>query len=183
MPCYDCIFINSDNELVGMHRMEVVRAIFFVSFVYLNITYPCALFIGSAASLRTWTRTQGCGWYARISMVVENQFLQLSILTASFVRCTLFPYLGTHSFRSISHFITQWTISKAFMPIALLIIMLLTSHLRRHTRVFTPCMSSHHPTCSHACNANNLLLKGVEQRSSFPPFLRWFICRVFATPL
>ncbi|KAF8267186.1 hypothetical protein EI94DRAFT_1841881 [Lactarius quietus] len=32
MPRYDCIFVNSDHELQGMHGME-----------YLGITYPCAL--------------------------------------------------------------------------------------------------------------------------------------------
>ncbi|KAF8263163.1 hypothetical protein EI94DRAFT_1807666 [Lactarius quietus] len=43
MPCYDCIFINSDNELQGMRGMEVTRAMCFFSFEYLGITYPCAL--------------------------------------------------------------------------------------------------------------------------------------------
>ncbi|KAH8980015.1 hypothetical protein EDB92DRAFT_1937210 [Lactarius akahatsu] len=41
-PRYDCIFVNSNNELHGMCRMEIVRAICF-SFVYLGVTYPCIL--------------------------------------------------------------------------------------------------------------------------------------------
>jgi hypothetical protein len=43
MPRYDCVYINSDNELIGMRGMEVARAICFFSFVHLNVTYPCAL--------------------------------------------------------------------------------------------------------------------------------------------
>ncbi|KAH8979151.1 hypothetical protein EDB92DRAFT_1955468 [Lactarius akahatsu] len=42
-PCYDCIFVNSNNELHGMRRMEIARAIRFFSFVYLGVTYPCIL--------------------------------------------------------------------------------------------------------------------------------------------
>ncbi len=43
MPRYDCIFVNSNNELDGMRGMEIARAICFFSFVYLGITYPCVL--------------------------------------------------------------------------------------------------------------------------------------------
>ncbi|KAH8987556.1 hypothetical protein EDB86DRAFT_3065712 [Lactarius hatsudake] len=42
-PRYDCIFVNSNNELHGMHGMEIARAIRFFSFVYLSVTYPCVL--------------------------------------------------------------------------------------------------------------------------------------------
>ncbi|KAN0124616.1 hypothetical protein V8E53_001577 [Lactarius tabidus] len=43
MPRYDCIFVNTSNEVNSMRGMEVARAICFFSFVYLGITYPCAL--------------------------------------------------------------------------------------------------------------------------------------------
>ncbi|KAN0133153.1 hypothetical protein V8E53_008877 [Lactarius tabidus] len=43
MPCYNCIFINSNNEFQGMHRMEVVQTMCFFSFEYLGVTYPCVL--------------------------------------------------------------------------------------------------------------------------------------------
>jgi hypothetical protein len=43
MPQYDCIFVNTSNEVNSMRGMEVARAICFFSFVYLGITYPCAL--------------------------------------------------------------------------------------------------------------------------------------------
>ncbi|KAH9071088.1 hypothetical protein EDB83DRAFT_2221410 [Lactarius deliciosus] len=42
-PRYDCIFVNSNNELHGMRGMEIARAIRFFSFVYLGVTYPCVL--------------------------------------------------------------------------------------------------------------------------------------------
>jgi hypothetical protein len=41
-PRYDCVFINSNNELHGMRGMEVARTLCFFSFVYHGITYPCA---------------------------------------------------------------------------------------------------------------------------------------------
>ncbi|KAH8981033.1 hypothetical protein EDB86DRAFT_3066721 [Lactarius hatsudake] len=34
-PCYDCIFVNSNNKLHGMRGMEITQAIRFFSFVYL----------------------------------------------------------------------------------------------------------------------------------------------------
>jgi hypothetical protein len=43
MPRYDCIFMNSDNEVDGMRGMEVTRVICFFSFLFLGTTYPCAL--------------------------------------------------------------------------------------------------------------------------------------------
>ena len=43
MPHYDCVFINSNNDLHSMHRMEVAQAICFFSFTHLDITYACVL--------------------------------------------------------------------------------------------------------------------------------------------
>jgi hypothetical protein len=43
MPRYNCIFVNSDNTLIGMCGMEVTRAICFFSFVHLGVTYRCAM--------------------------------------------------------------------------------------------------------------------------------------------
>ncbi|KAI9436911.1 hypothetical protein H4582DRAFT_2111949 [Lactarius indigo] len=40
---YDCIFVNSNNELHGMHEMKIAQAICFFSFMYLSVTYPCVL--------------------------------------------------------------------------------------------------------------------------------------------
>ena len=40
---YDCVFVNSDNKLNGIHGLEVARTICFFSFIYLGVSYPCAL--------------------------------------------------------------------------------------------------------------------------------------------
>jgi hypothetical protein len=56
MPRYDCIFVNSNNDVSGMHRMEVAHAICFFSFVYFGVTYPCAL----------------VQWFSRISEELDN---------------------------------------------------------------------------------------------------------------
>ncbi|KAI9438745.1 hypothetical protein H4582DRAFT_2111541 [Lactarius indigo] len=42
-PRYDCILVNSNNELHGIRGMEITRAICFFSFMYLGVTYPCVL--------------------------------------------------------------------------------------------------------------------------------------------
>jgi hypothetical protein len=43
MPRYDCVFVNTDDEVNGMCGMEVAQVICFFSFVFLGTTYPCAL--------------------------------------------------------------------------------------------------------------------------------------------
>jgi hypothetical protein len=43
MPRYNCVFVNSNNELNGMRGMEVARTLCFFSFRYLGVTYSCAV--------------------------------------------------------------------------------------------------------------------------------------------
>lgn len=40
---YDCVFINSEPELDGIHGLSIVRILLFFSFVFNEKTYPCAL--------------------------------------------------------------------------------------------------------------------------------------------
>jgi hypothetical protein len=40
---YDCAFVNSHPELEGMHGLDVVRVLLFFSFMFNDVTYPCAL--------------------------------------------------------------------------------------------------------------------------------------------
>jgi hypothetical protein len=40
---YDCVFLNRNPDLPGMHGMDIVRILLFFSFDYCNTTYPCAL--------------------------------------------------------------------------------------------------------------------------------------------
>ena len=43
-PCYDCVFMSTDDTQDGMLSMEIARALCFFSFVYTNgTTYTCAL--------------------------------------------------------------------------------------------------------------------------------------------
>jgi hypothetical protein len=42
-PRYDCVFIETDATLPGMHGLHVARVKLFFSFSHENINYPCAL--------------------------------------------------------------------------------------------------------------------------------------------
>ena len=40
---YDCIFVETDPDALGMHGLDVAHVRLFFSFIYNNIKYPCAL--------------------------------------------------------------------------------------------------------------------------------------------